>query len=99
MVEREKDEVIKEHPMALDRAHSAPDLPKARTGRYLLWHALLRRVFELDVLACPKCGGRLRLLCRVHDLSSAGRNLRGVSVQSPPAEARPPPGPEETATA
>ena len=70
---------------------ATPAPPKARTGRYLLWHELLRRVFEIDVLACPKCGGRLRLLCTVHDGFSARRYLQGVSAQSPPAEARPPP--------
>jgi hypothetical protein len=70
---------------------AAPAPPKARTGRYLLWHELLQRVFETDVLSCPKCGGRPRLLCIVHDGFSARRYLQGVSAQSPPAEARPPP--------
>jgi hypothetical protein len=81
------------------RAPVAPAPPKARPGRYLLWHELLRRVFEIDVLACPKCGGRLRLLCTVHDGSSARRHLQGVSAQAPPAEARPPPAPAETTSA
>jgi len=84
---------------ASPRAPVAPAPPKARTGRYLLWHELLRRVFAIDVLECPKCGGRLRLLCTVHDGFSGRRYLRGVSAQAPPAEARPPPGPVETTTA
>lgn len=77
----------------------APAQPKARTGRYLLWHELLRRVFEIDVLACPKCGGRLRLLCTVHDGFSTRRYLQGVSAQAPSAEARPPPCPVEPTSA
>ena len=81
------------------KAVVAPVPPEARTGRYLLWHELLRRVFEIDVLACPKCGGRLRLLCTVHDGFSARRYLQDVSAQAPPAEARPPPGPVETTSA
>ncbi len=81
------------------KALVAPVPPKARTGRYLLWHELLRRVFEIDVLCCPKCGGRLRLLSTVHNGFSARRYLQGVSAQSPPAEARPTPGPEETTSA
>jgi hypothetical protein len=28
---------------------------------------LLRRVFAIDVLACPDCGGRLRLLATIED--------------------------------
>ena len=30
--------------------------------RYWAWADLMRRAFELDVLACPRCGGRMRLL-------------------------------------
>jgi hypothetical protein len=33
--------------------------PRERAPR---WAALLRRVFALDVLACPRCGGRRRLV-------------------------------------
>ena len=31
------------------------------------WAALLRRVFGLDVLACPRCGSRLRVIAAVQD--------------------------------
>jgi len=31
------------------------------------WAALMHRVFALDVLACPHCGGRLRLIATLHD--------------------------------
>jgi len=30
-----------------------------------LWAELMRRSFGLDVLACPQCGGRLRLLALI----------------------------------
>ena len=86
-------------PRALAAPEPAPAQPKARTGRYLLWHELLRRVFEIDVLECPNCGGRLRLLCTVHEGISARRDLQGASAQAPPAEARPPPAPARTASA
>jgi len=29
--------------------------------------ALMHRAFAIDVLACPQCGGRLRLIARLHD--------------------------------
>lgn len=35
--------------------------------RYWAWAALMRRAFEIDVLACPRCGGRLRLIATVED--------------------------------
>jgi len=31
------------------------------------WAELLRRTFQIDVLACPECGGRLRLLATIED--------------------------------
>jgi len=31
------------------------------------WATLLRRSFEVDVLACARCGGRLRVLGEVSD--------------------------------
>jgi hypothetical protein len=36
-----------------------PTAPRERASR---WAALLRRVFALDVFACPRCGGRRRLV-------------------------------------
>ena len=34
---------------------------------YVAWADLLRRGFALDILACPECGGRLRLLATIED--------------------------------
>ena len=34
---------------------------------YVAWADLLRRVFALDVVACPDCGGRLRLLATIEE--------------------------------
>jgi hypothetical protein len=36
-----------------------PAAPRERASR---WAALLRRVFAIDVVACPRCGGRRRLV-------------------------------------
>jgi hypothetical protein len=35
--------------------------------RYQPWAALMRRAFGLDVLACPRCGGRLQLIATISD--------------------------------
>ena len=35
-----------------------PKARKDKTGRYLDWTELLRRVFEYDLVKCPKCGVR-----------------------------------------
>ena len=67
-------------PHARSRAHvvrygrPAPDLhapereasPRAAgTPGAWTWAALMHRVLDLDVLACPRCGGRLRVLATV----------------------------------
>jgi hypothetical protein len=37
------------------------------TPRAWTWAALMHRAFSIDVLACPDCGGRLRLIATLHD--------------------------------
>jgi hypothetical protein len=44
-------------------ARRAPPPP----ARNWTWAALMRRAFALDVLACPRCGGRLRVVATVED--------------------------------
>jgi hypothetical protein len=39
------------------------------------WAALMRRAFALDVLACPRCGGRLRVIATVEDPLAVRRLL------------------------
>jgi hypothetical protein len=59
--------------------------------RYFPWAELLRRVFEFDILACPDCGGRLRLVATIEDPSVVARILEhlGLAVDPPsPVPAR-----------
>ena len=43
----------------------------------------MRRVFSVDVLECPKCGGRLRLVAAIIDGLSARRYLEGTGLAQP----------------
>ena len=68
----------------------------AGTPRAWTWTALMRRVLGLDVLACPRCGGRLRVIAIVQ------APLAGQAPSSPawPRSAAPaPPGPAPPAPA
>ena len=61
--------------------------------RYFAWADLLRRVFALDVLACPDCGGRSRLLATIEDRAVVEQTLThlGLPVDLPqPSPARTP---------
>lgn len=73
--------------------------PPRSSRRHLAWAELLRRIFEIDVLACA-CGGRLRFLATIEDPPVVERILRhlGLPTAMPaPAPARPPPREPELA--
>jgi uncharacterized protein YbaR (Trm112 family) len=56
----------------------------------------MQRTFGFDVLACPRCGGRLRLIALIEEAAVIGRILRhlGVPTEIPaPRPARAPPLP------
>lgn len=44
----------------------APALPPVRTYR-VPWAQLLKKVFAIDVLACPECSGRLKMTAFIED--------------------------------
>ena len=48
--------------------------------RYWSWAALMRRAFGIDVLACPRCGGRMRLIATVHDPGAIRRLLAHLGL-------------------
>jgi hypothetical protein len=54
----------------------------------------MARAFGLDVLACPRCGGRLRLIALIESAAVIERMLRhlGLPTETPaPRPARAPP--------
>jgi hypothetical protein len=54
----------------------------------------MKRTFGFDVLDCPRCGGRLRLIALIEQATAIGRILRhlGLSTDLPVARpARAPP--------
>ena len=53
------------------------ETPK-RAGGYRPWAELLARTFAVDVLACPRCQGRMKLLAMVTDPASIARYLAAV---------------------
>jgi hypothetical protein len=74
-------------------ASSSPDGPTIRPRR-LAWAELLRRVFAVDVLECPRCGGRMRVLAAIHppDATRAILECLGLNSRAPPTN---PPFPED----
>jgi hypothetical protein len=58
-------------------ANEEPGRPQHAAG-YRPWAGLLARTFAVDVLACPRCQGRMRLLALVKDPASIARHLATV---------------------
>jgi len=53
------------------------------------WADLMRRAFGFDVLARPRCGGRLRLIALIDESAVTQRILRHLGLPSEVPEARP----------
>jgi hypothetical protein len=71
---------------------------KAKSGSLAWdWAALMHRAFALDVLACPHCGGRLRLIATLHDPAVIRKLLAHLGVaRSGPSPGPAPPEPAAT---
>lgn len=66
------------------------------------WADLLRKVFAIDVLECPRCAGRLQVIAFIAEHGVAKRILDhlGLDSQAPPlARARAPEGPADAGDA
>jgi len=59
-------------------ATEEPPVPARRGCGYRPWAELLRRTFSIDVLECPKCKGRMKLLAMV----TAAHNIRRFLASS-----------------
>jgi hypothetical protein len=53
-------------PITNDCESGQESKPKNKRPRNYLWATLMSRVFEIDVLKCPDCNGRLRILAAIH---------------------------------
>ena len=48
----------------------------------MAWADLLQRVFEVDALRCPACGGRMRILSAITEPDVARRILEWLDMPS-----------------
>jgi hypothetical protein len=70
---------------------------ESRAGAYQ-WAELMRRTFGVEVLACPRCGGRLRLVALIDQASVIQRILRHLGLPTDVPEPRPARAPPSTLT-
>ncbi|HEY3593840.1 MAG TPA: transposase [Polyangiaceae bacterium] len=80
-------------PSPAPATEAAEPRPTERRGSYWPWALLMRRTFALDVLECPKCKGRMKLLALVIDDRSIVRYLRKIGEPTEAPARAPPRGP------
>ena len=69
-----------ERPVVATGGPDADATPAKAPGvRHWAWADLMRRAFDNDVLACPRCGGRLRLIATVEDPDAVRISLGGLA--------------------
>lgn len=61
--------------------NAKPRDPRTR-GRYRPWAELMRRAFDIDVLECTHCGGRMRLLATIEAPHVVRRILQHLRITS-----------------
>jgi hypothetical protein len=67
--------------------------PSVRAPSNVLWAQLMQRSFGFDVLACPRCGGRLRLIALIEEARVIRRILGHLGLPTEVPTARPPRAP------
>jgi len=62
----------------------------AHRPRYWTWALLMRRAFDLDVLRCPRCAGRMQLIATINDPAVIQRILAHLGLPGAREDPRPP---------
>jgi hypothetical protein len=66
-----------------------PESRAPATPRYWTWATLMRLIFALDALACPRCGGRMVLLATIEDPRIVGRIVGHLGLPTDVPQPRP----------
>ncbi|MEK6608519.1 MAG: transposase [Myxococcota bacterium] len=70
------------------------DSPAARKSR-IAWAALLARVFDIDALACPHCGGRMKVVALITKPDAVRAILTHLGFEADAPRAYPPRAPPD----
>ena len=80
------------HPLAWDIGQSEPVMPPddPERKRRLDWATLMQRAWQTDVLECPNCRGRMRLIELVQDPTVIEKILSHLGLPTKPPPRGPP---------
>jgi len=74
-----------ERDRATDPRTEAEGAPRPR---YWTWALLMRRAFDLDVLRCPRCAGRMQLIATIEDPAVIQQILAHLGLPRPREDPR-----------
>ena len=62
------------------------ELSSVSTRARMSWAQLLKRVFAIDIITCPQCGGPLTILAAIEDPTVIAKILAhlGLPTRAPP---------------
>ena len=80
--------------IASARGHTRP-ASRAPLRRRLLWAELMQRTFGVDVLECPDCGGRRRVVALIDDPDVIHAILAHLQLPTTPPQLEPARGPPD----
>jgi hypothetical protein len=70
---------------------------RAEKPRDWAWADLMRRVFDLDVLVCPRCGGHMSVIATIEATDVLRKILAHLGLETEPPAAAPPRSPPSVA--
>ena len=80
----------------VDEDKISPPPAQVGVGTYCIdWASLLRRVFAVDILACGRCGGRMRVLAVVDNPPAVTKILEHLGLPAVPLDTAPARGPPQ----
>ena len=62
----------------------------------MCWAKMLKRVFDIDIQTCLKCGGQIKIISSIHNPQIIKKILTHLGENSTVPELSPPRGPPET---
>ena len=71
-------------------ANASDDATATVKPRHWAWANLMRRAFDIDVLACPRCGGHMRLIATIDDAKMIDEILAGLARAAERVDRAPP---------
>ena len=75
-------------PVAMDNTDSEHDAEYRKAARRR-WARLIKKVYEVDPLVCPKCGGKMGVIAFIEDEKTIRKILEHIGEYNPPERAPP----------